>query len=1105
MKWRQLSCAMALAIAVCTAQLSAQGIQENFDTVAGDPPTTVLNGAGFNQVNDWDSGISGESAFAGTSGNLTGLVEAFGLPAGGVAASGAGAIDFMIDSFNVIDYDFDNVAAAGTTEIIAGLAGPDTFNFISEWDANLSNEFAFGGTFGGATLNGNMSVTPSLTGGNPDGQVSIDVNDVTVPMDAGWFAGLQFDIGAFPGATALANPGFEDSAIGPAPSSWPSFGPGVNTTDVTPRSGAQCLALFEGVQFAGSGVTQTLPAIAGQVWDFGGFVRTNTGDSIVGTENFVLFAIEYFDANGTSLSNTEAQQINGSSMPAPLEDTWIDGGGIQVEAPPTTAEMVVKVIYVNLSGDAIGPGAVLVDDLSLTLVSGPQPVQPSNFELLADISGLANAAGEMLGDVQLRIEDADGDRIQFDATATGTFQTIGGSLDTGTEANSDGVPTPGAFNILSPVFRVVVAFGESDTWGTGGTINVDNLTLTNANPAGSNLNAGLLFQDLSLTSLLPEEISLTADVFGDVLGGEYRLVLRAFDNFLVGLDEDFETVVDTTEIVFLDTPTIAMLEPNAVSSTLGWSPDIDGEQAFGGVTGLVDTASFSPRIYANGVDGITPAGCQTSTRAAQIGVESISTSGAWFAGLSWPGQRLASADLSQVELSACVRGLEDPSDPFGLGAGNGFLGAYELRIEDPDGDRLFFLGDASASPGVWQSIGGTLDTATFGAAFDGGSNGVFDINLADPDSLNYTVVLAFEDGAQTTWFSGGILQIDDLFLTAVNASLEVAEFAFDGVADGATFQSVGGSLDTAAGPAFGDFDEDFEGGTGTPGINMSFGAGGPFDDGIENENFFFGSFGASLTGGASVSVCDTCGVGGSKALEISVDNNPPHSWFVGVFFPNVPLDLSGDLSQLTMTADIKGEINGGINGFYVLRIEDAQTDTIEFQVTADGTFQQVGGTLDTATIPGVGDPGLVDGSFDFFQSTYSVTFAAVGLADNWGPGAKFTIDNWFVEGRDLSAVDSYEVALEFVNPVSTYPNGGMLVLDNLNLSDGVVVPVTPGDVNCDGSIDGRDIAAFVTATVDPAGYASAFPSCNILNADTDTSGTADAADIATFAALLLSQ
>ncbi len=1105
MKWRHLSCAMAMAIAVCTAQLSAQGIQENFDTVAGDPPTTVLNGAGFNQVNDWDSGITGESAFAGTSGNLTGLVEAFGLPAGGVAASGAGAIDFMIDSFNVLDLDFDNVAATGTTEILAGGAGPGTFNFVDGWDANVDGEFAFGGTSAGATLNGSMSVTPSLMGGNPNGRVALDVNDVTVPMGESWFAGLQFDIDAFPGATALANGGFEDSPIGPVPSSWGSFGFGVNTTDVTPRSGAQCLALFESVQFAGAGIFQRLPALAGQTWEFDGFVRTNTGDSIVGTDNFVLFAMEYFDANGASLDVLEVQQINGNSMPAPAEDAWIDGPGIQLLAPANTAEIEVRVIYVNISGDVIGPGAVLVDDLSLSLVSGPQPVQPSNFELLADISGLADVGGEMLGNVQLRIEDADGDRIQFDATATGAFQTIGGPLDTGTEADGMGVPTPGAFNILSPFFRVVVAFGDDGSWGSGGTINVDNLTLTNANPAGSNLNAGLLFQNLALTSLLPEEITLTADVFGDVLGGEYRLVLRAFDNFLVGLDEDFETVVDTTEVVFLDTATIAALEPNAVSSTLGWSPDIDGEQAFGGVVGLVETMAFSPRIYANAVDGLTPGGCQTSTRAGQIGVESVSTSGAWFAGLSWPGQRLASADLSQVELSACVRGLEDPSDPFGLGAGNGFLGAYELRIEDPDGDRLFFLGDASAAPGVWQSIGGTLDTATFGAAFDGGSNGVFDINLADPDSLNYTVVLAFEDGAQTTWFSGGILQIDDLFLTAVNASLEVAEFAFDGVADGTSFQSIGGTLDTAAGPAFGDFDEDMENGTGTPGRVSLGGNDGDFDDGLEGESMFFGSFGAAIIGGAEAGVCASCGIDGNQAIELTVTNNPPNGWFAGVFFEAVPLDLSGDLSQVSMTADIKGEVVGDILGTYTLRIEDANTDTIEFTVTADGTWQQVGGPLNTALIPGVGDPGRVDGSFDFFQSTYNVTLAFVGLAGNWGSGGKLTIDNWFINGRDLSTVDSYEVALEFVDPVGTFPGGGMLVLDNLNLADGVVVPVTPGDVNCDGSIDGRDVAAFVTATVDPAGYASAFPSCNILNADTDNSGTADAADIASFAALLLSQ
>jgi len=69
----------------------------------------------------------------------------------------------------------------------------------------------------------------------------------------------------------------------------------------------------------------------------------------------------------------------------------------------------------------------------------------------------------------------------------------------------------------------------------------------------------------------------------------------------------------------------------------------------------------------------------------------------------------------------------------------------------------------------------------------------------------------------------------------------------------------------------------------------------------------------------------------------------------------------------------------------------------------------------------------------------------------------------------------------------------------------IPLPATPpatGDVNCDGLVDGRDVAAFVVAVVDPAGYPTAYPGCNILNADTNNSGAANDGDIPSFLALL---
>lgn len=1095
---RMIQSAVAAAIAAISMQSGAfaQGLMENFDTVVGGAPTIVLDGSGFSRIDDWDSGIVGESAFAGTNGNITTLIRAYGLPAGGVGASGAGAIDFEVGSFNVIDQHFSGVAGTGGGVFLAGGAGADTFNFAA-WDDNLNDEFAFGGTFDGAVLDGNMSAQGVLAGGNPGGFAQIDVDNVSLNA-GGWFAGLQFDIGAFPGAPALLEGGFEGDAAGQRPTTWSNFGSGVFVETVTPRTGAQDLKLYEFNNGQGAGVFQDLPAEPGQVWELDGFVRTNAGDAITGTDNYAVFKIEFRAENDTLLAETELSVINGTSP----TDVWIDAPAIQAIAPPNTATVRPLVIYVYPGACQCGVGAVFVDDLTFKLVSGPQPVTLDSFALSADVRGTVDAVGETLGDVQLRIEDNEGNRIQFTTAGTTGWQSLGGALDTGVEADASGTPTPGAFNLLSPNFHVVVAFNNETTpWGTGGTLDLDNLVLTNQNPAGSGFDAGLVFDQISVMETDPSLISLTADVFGDTAGGEYQLKITALDLFDTGLDEDFESVVDTTEIVFLDVAAINATQPNAFSSTAGWSDDIDGEQAFAGISGLVDTVSFTPRAYAHGIDS---AGCGGSTHAGELGIESVSTNGAWFGGLNWPGQKLASTDFSQVQLTACIRGLEDPSDPFMLGQGNGFLGPYELRIEDADGDRLYFPMSAN---GTWQQVGGPLSSATFGTALDGVSNGIFDVDLQDPDSLSYSVVVSFID-PESTWFSGGLLQVDDLFLTPVQASATVAEFVFNGVADGSTFQTIGGALTSSDGPiAVGDLNQGFESATGLPG-GIPAPAAIPFDDGLDNEFAFFGTFGdAVVNGGATVGVCGTCGASSSKAVELTISDVPPNTggWFAGVFLAGVPADLSGDLSQVVLSGEIKGELNGGVLGPYELRIEDADTTALTFRVDADGTFQSVGGPLSTAMTTNA-DPNASNGVFDYNQATYNVTIAFVGTGSgtDWGQGGKLTIDNLFLTGKDLSNVDEYEVSLTFRNELASWPNGdGQLVIDNLNVSEGAS-PVSPGDVNCDGSVNGLDVQAFATAILDPGGYAAAYPGCNILNADTNSDSSATAADVASFAALLVS-
>jgi len=63
----------------------------------------------------------------------------------------------------------------------------------------------------------------------------------------------------------------------------------------------------------------------------------------------------------------------------------------------------------------------------------------------------------------------------------------------------------------------------------------------------------------------------------------------------------------------------------------------------------------------------------------------------------------------------------------------------------------------------------------------------------------------------------------------------------------------------------------------------------------------------------------------------------------------------------------------------------------------------------------------------------------------------------------------------------------------------------PGDMNCDGKIDGLDIQAFVTAMLAPTQYATTYVDCTILNADVNLDAEIDTADIAPFVLLMAAE
>lgn len=59
-----------------------------------------------------------------------------------------------------------------------------------------------------------------------------------------------------------------------------------------------------------------------------------------------------------------------------------------------------------------------------------------------------------------------------------------------------------------------------------------------------------------------------------------------------------------------------------------------------------------------------------------------------------------------------------------------------------------------------------------------------------------------------------------------------------------------------------------------------------------------------------------------------------------------------------------------------------------------------------------------------------------------------------------------------------------------------------GDVNCDGTINGLDVQAFVLAALNPSFYSVEFPGCDLNNADVDENGVIEALDVAALVPLL---
>jgi len=87
--------------------------------------------------------------------------------------------------------------------------------------------------------------------------------------------------------------------------------------------------------------------------------------------------------------------------------------------------------------------------------------------------------------------------------------------------------------------------------------------------------------------------------------------------------------------------------------------------------------------------------------------------------------------------------------------------------------------------------------------------------------------------------------------------------------------------------------------------------------------------------------------------------------------------------------------------------------------------------------------------------------------------------------------------------VRSYVNGEYGAWDESDATFTVSAAGWPlGDMNCDNQVNFADINPFVLALTNPAGYAAAYPDCNITNGDVNQDGQVNFADINPFVRLL---
>jgi hypothetical protein len=185
---------------------------------------------------------------------------------------------------------------------------------------------------------------------------------------------------------------------------------------------------------------------------------------------------------------------------------------------------------------------------------------------------------------------------------------------------------------------------------------------------------------------------------------------------------------------------------------------------------------------------------------------------------------------------------------------------------------------------------------------------------------------------------------------------------------------------------------------------------------------------------------------------------------------------------LTSVTLLLANTSPGAASLYLYSEGGLEPGSLIAALTSPGSYS---GTPAATTFTSAGTPLLPSTTYWLVLVPASGTFTWSWTADNTGDGAGFlhTWGDTSDSGASWYSCDNY--ATQFTVNAST------------------TVPVTDGDMNCDGLVNILDADPFALALTDPNGYAAAFPSCDINRADMNNDNVNDGLDTQGFVAALL--